>query len=108
MEFDDIILGKKYWCVLKTTLVDPKEIQYPEFLVHLTCGYVTSKGLQKEAGGGEDTEVQFVEIAGQRVKYSYIFEYPIDAVFKATEMMEEIQNGTAPEPVTATTETITN
>lgn len=101
MDFKDIKLGKQYWCVLKTTVVDPAKTEYPEFLVHLACGYVTSKGMQKEVGADNGTEVLFVEIAGQRVKYSYIFESPEDAIDKAEAMMSEIRGGTpptAPEP----------
>ena len=96
MNFDDIKLGQKYWCVLKTTLVDPNKVDYPEFLVHLTLGYVTSKGEQKELGADDGTELLFVEIAGQRVKHSYIFEFAEDAIRKATAMMDEIRSGSQP------------
>lgn len=103
MKFEDIKLGQQYWCVLKTTLVDPAKVEYPEFLVHFACGYVTSKGMQKEPGADKGTEVLFVEIAGQRVKHTHIFDSPEDAIDKAEAMMSEIRGGTpptAPEPTT--------
>lgn len=96
MDFKDIKLGQQYWCVLKTTLVDPAKVEYPEFLVHLACGYVTSKGMQKEPGTDRDAGMLFVEIAGQRVKHTHIFESPEDAIDKAEAMMSEIHSGSAP------------
>lgn len=93
---DDMInikLGEKYWCVLKTTLVDETKTEKPEFLVHLSVGYVSSKGLQLD---DEGKALPFVEIAGQRVKHTHVFENPDDAIDCAEAMMDQIRNGTAP------------
>jgi hypothetical protein len=97
MKFEDIKLGQQYWCVLKTTIVDAEQKDYPEFLVHFAQGYVTSKGMQKKPSVNNEAEaVLFVEIAGQRVRHTHIFESPEDAIDKAEAMIAQIQSGEVP------------
>ena len=93
MDIRQIRLGEKYWCVIKTSAVDPNQKEYPDFLIHLAHGYVTAKGAQKLPGTDRDATVLFVEIAGQRVKPTHVFENPEDAIEAAEAMMSEISDG---------------
>jgi hypothetical protein len=94
-QLSNVRLGSKSWCVVKTTVVDPSKVEKPEFLVHLSCGYVLSKGLQQNDDG---TITAFVEIAGQRVKATHVFKTPAQAIAVAQRMMDEIHAGMPPTP----------
>jgi hypothetical protein len=101
-EMRNIRLGEQYWCVLKTTIVDPNKTDYPEFLVHLAKGYVTSKGIQKEPGSDTGAITPYVEIAGQRVRHDHVFETAEEAIEKANSMMRQLVPAqTQPEPENA-------
>lgn len=93
MDFKDIKLGKQYWCVFKASVVNPEQKEYPDFLMHVGLGYVTSKGAQKEVGSDNGTSQLFVEIAGQRIKASHVFESPEDAIDMLEVMMDEMRRG---------------
>jgi hypothetical protein len=89
-QLSNVRLGSHCWCVLKTTIVDAAKTEKPEFLIHLTRGYVASKGIQQNDDG---TVTAFVEIAGQRVKASHVFKTHEQAISRASEMMAEIADG---------------
>lgn len=84
----NIRLGGKYWCILKTTLVDENKRDKPEFLVHLAVGYVKAKGLQLEDNGKD--LIPFIEMCGQRLKAEMVFESIDDALDRMSEMMVTI------------------
>jgi len=85
----EIRLGAQYWCVIKTSVVDETH-KKPEFLVHLTKGYVQSKGVQLDDDG---KAVLFVELSGQRVKASHVFKTAAQAISKSEQMMADIGEG---------------
>lgn len=97
MKFKDIKVGGAYWGVLKTSIVNAEQKDYPEYLIHLTRGYVTSKGLQRLPGVDNGKGDLFVEIAGQRIKYTHVFETSGEAIEMAVQMMAEL--GVHEEPV---------
>ena len=86
----EIRLGSHCWCVIKTSVVDEAKTDKPEFLIHLTRGYVQSKGVQLDDDG---QPMLFVEISGQRVKASYVFKTAAQATSKAEAMMSEMAEG---------------
>jgi len=94
-QLSNVRLGSHCWCVLKTTVVDASKTEKPEFLVHLTRGYVASKGIQQNDDG---TVTAFVEIAGQRVKATHVFKTAAQATSVAERMMDEIHAGMPIEP----------
>lgn len=96
-DLKNIKLGEKYWCVIKTSMIDENEQEKPEFLVNLVQGYVTAKGIQLE---GENI-LPYVEVARQRLKATHIFEHIDDAMDKVEIMIAEIksaQENPVPEP----------
>lgn len=94
-QLQNVRLGSLCWCVIKTSVIDPAKTEKPEFLVHLSRGYVQSKGVQLDDDG---KTIVFVEIAGQRVKASHVFKTAAQATSVAEEMMAEIHAGLPIEP----------
>ena len=97
MDFKDIKLGERYWCVFKASVVDPKVPRIPDFVLHLGVGIAQSKGMQLDEA---HDKLLFVEIAGQRIKASHVFESPEGAVDALEAMMDKMTRGlaTASEP----------
>ena len=91
----NVRLGSHCWCVIKTSIIDPEKTEKPEFLIHLSRGYVQSKGIQLDDNG---KTIAFVEIAGQRVKASHVFKTAAQATSVAEQMMDELHTGLPIEP----------
>jgi len=69
---ENIRLGDKYYCLLETKIINDEQAKNDKAECSWTIiyGYVTSKGEQIEG----EALAKFVEIAGQRVRTSHVFE----------------------------------
>lgn len=93
MTIENIRLGQQYYCLLKTSTVDPEK-EKKEFVYHITKGYVSAKGLQVDG----DKVLPFVEIAGQRVKATHITETLAECVVMADSLTQQLEPAKEPLP----------
>lgn len=90
METISIKIGQRYFCLLKTTIVDENQLEDMEFVHHIASGIVKVKGIMQDPENKQQV-IPFVEVCNQRIRASHVFETHEECMEFAVELSKARQ-----------------